>query len=274
MARVQVVVVAGGSAGIGRATALAFARRGDRVATLAREPERLRSACAELGQGGARVLGIPLDVADADQVEAAAERIERELGPISIWINNVSATVFAPVTETTPAEFRRVMEATYLGTVHGTLAALKRMRPRNVGCIVQTGSALAYRSIPLQSAYCAAKAAIRAFTDSLRCELIHDRSSVLVTMVQLSAFNTPQFDWARSRLPRRLQPVPPMFQPELAAEAIVWAANLLHGGAHQNDRDRTRFSQVTHYFFEGCRYYTPMASEGDNIRWRDPNWIS
>jgi len=225
MARPDVVVIAGGSAGIGRATALAFARRGDRVAILARDPERVRSACTELAQCGApQMLGIPLDVVDADQVEAAAERIEQELGPISIWINNVSATVFAPAVETTPAEFRRVMEVTYLGAVHGTLAALKRMRPRNRGCIVQTGSALAYRSIPLQSAYCGAKAAIRSFTDALRCELIHDRSSVRITMVQLSAFNTPQFDWARSRLPRRPQPVPPIFQPELAAQAIVWAA--------------------------------------------------
>jgi NAD(P)-dependent dehydrogenase (short-subunit alcohol dehydrogenase family) len=220
----EVVVIAGGSAGIGRATALAFVRRGARVAVLARDNERLQSACAELREGGAVVLGIPVDVADAEQVEAAAQRIEQELGPISIWVNNVSATVFAPVVETTPAEFRRVVEASFLGAVHGTLAALRRMRPRNHGCIVQTGSALAYRSIPLQSAYCAAKAAIRGFTDSLRCELIHDRSSVRVTMVQLSAFNTPQFDWARSRLPRRLQPVPPIFQPELAAAAIVWAA--------------------------------------------------
>jgi NAD(P)-dependent dehydrogenase (short-subunit alcohol dehydrogenase family) len=220
----EVVVIAGGSAGIGRATALAFVRRGARVAVLARDPQRLQSACAELREGGATVLGIAVDVADADQVEAAAERVERELGPISIWVNNVSTTVFAPVVETTPQEFKRVLEVSCLGAVHGTLAALKRMQPRNRGCIVQTGSALAYRSIPLQSAYCAAKAAIRGFTDSLRCELIHDRSAVRVTMVHLSAFNTPQFDWARSRLPRRLQPVPPIFQPEIAAQAIVWAA--------------------------------------------------
>ncbi len=220
----EIVVIAGGSAGIGRATALAFARRGDRVAVLAREPLRLAAACDELREGGATVLGIAVDVADAEQVEIAAERIERELGPISIWVNNAATTVFAPVIHTTPAEFKRVVEVGYLGAVHGTLAALKRMRARDHGCIVQTGSALAYRSIPLQAAYCAAKAAIRGFTDALRCELIHDRSQVRVTMVQLSAFNTPQFDWARSRLPRRLQPLPPIFQPEVAAEAIVWAA--------------------------------------------------
>jgi short-subunit dehydrogenase len=220
----QVIVIAGGSAGIGRATALAFARRGDRVAVLARDRDRVEATCAELRQLGTTVLGIALDVADAAQVEAAAARIEGELGPISIWVNNASTTVFARVLETTPEEYRRVTEVSYLGVVHGTLAALKRMHARNQGCIVQTGSALAYRSIPLQSAYCAAKAAIRGFTDSLRCELIHDRSKVRVTMVQLSAINTPQFDWARSKLPNRVQPVPPIFQPEIAAQAIVRAA--------------------------------------------------
>jgi NAD(P)-dependent dehydrogenase (short-subunit alcohol dehydrogenase family) len=224
MSRPHIVVITGGSAGIGRATALAFARRGDWVAVLARDPDRVEATCASLREAGSTVLGIPLDVADAAQVEAAAERIERELGLISIWVNNVSTTVFAPVMETTAEEFRRVTEVAYLGVVHGTLAALRRMHPRNQGCIVQTGSALAYRSIPLQSAYCGAKAAIRGFTDSLRCELIHDRSKVRVTMVQLSAFNTPQFDWARNKLARRVQPVPPIFQPEIAAEAIVRAA--------------------------------------------------
>ncbi|WP_367618183.1 SDR family oxidoreductase [Variovorax sp. CAN15] len=219
-----VVVISGGTAGVGRATALAFARRGDWVAILARDEGRLQSACAELRATGSTVLGIATDMADAAQVEAAADRIERELGVISIWVNNSATTVFAPVLETTPEEFRRVTEVTYLGAVHGTLAALRRMHPRNDGCIVQTGSALAYRSIPLQSAYCAAKAAIRGFTDSLRCELIRDGSKVRLTMVQLSAFNTPQFEWVRSKLPRRVQPVPPIFQPELAADAIVWAA--------------------------------------------------
>jgi len=220
----NVVVATGGSAGIGRAVSQAFAKRGDRVAILARDPHRLETTCRELRDAGATVLGIPVDVADAEQVERAAEQVERELGQISIWVNDVSTTVFAPVLGTTPEEFRRVAEVTYLGAVHGTLAALRRMQGRNAGCIVQTGSALAYRSIPLQSAYCAAKAAIRGFTDALRCELIHQRSKVRVTMVQLSAFNTPQFDWARNKLPRGVQPVPPIFQPELAAEAIVWAA--------------------------------------------------
>jgi NAD(P)-dependent dehydrogenase (short-subunit alcohol dehydrogenase family) len=219
-----IVVIAGGSAGIGRATALAFARRGDRLAILARDAQRVEAACKEVREAGGIALGIAVDVADFQQVELAADRIESELGAISIWVNNVSTTVFAPAVDITPAEFKRVTEVAYLGAVHGTLAALRRMRPRNAGCIVQTGSALAYRSIPLQSAYCGAKAAVRGFTDSLRCELIHERSAIRVTMVQLPAFNTPQFDWCRNKLPRRVQPVPPIFQPELAAEAIVWAA--------------------------------------------------
>ena len=220
----NIVVVTGGSAGIGRAVAQAFVERGDWVAILARDAQRVEAACKELRDAGGTVLGIPVDVADAEQVEQAAERIERELGLISIWVNNVSTTVFAPVLDTTPAEFKRVTEVAYLGAVHGTLAALRRMRPRNAGCIVQTGSALAYRSIPLQSAYCAAKAALRGFTDALRCELIHERSKVRITMVHLSAFNTPQFDWARNKLSRQVQPVPPIFQPEIAADAIVRAA--------------------------------------------------
>src|SRR5688572_8749749 len=220
----KVVVITGGSAGVGRAAALAFARAGYSVGILARDPQRVESACEEIRGEGGRALGISTDVADATQVERAAERIEHELGPISVWVNNASTTVFARVLDMTAEEYRQVTAVAYLGVVHGTLAALKRMHPRNHGVIIQTGSALAYRSIPLQSAYCAAKAAIRGFTDALRCELIHDRSHVRLTMVQLSAFNTPQFDWARSKLPRKLQPVPPIFQPEIAAEAIVWAA--------------------------------------------------
>ena len=220
----RVVVVTGGSAGVGRAAALAFARHGDRVAILARGEDRLWDACAELREAGAIALGIAADVADAAQVEQAAARVERELGPISVWVNNAATTVFAPVIDTAAEEFRRVTEVTYLGTVHGTLAALRRMLPRNEGCIVQVGSALAYRSIPLQSAYCAAKAAIRGFTDSLRSELIRANSGVQLTMVQLSAFNTPQFDWARNKLPNKVQPVPPIFQPEVAGEAIVHAS--------------------------------------------------
>jgi NAD(P)-dependent dehydrogenase (short-subunit alcohol dehydrogenase family) len=219
-----IAVITGGSAGIGRATALAFARAGHHVAILARDSQRIEAACEEIrGQGG-RALGVSVDVADAEGVESAAGRIENELGPISVWINNASTTVFARVLDMTAEEYRRVTDVTYLGVVHGTLAALKRMHPRDRGIIIQTGSALAYRSIPLQSAYCAGKAAIRGFTDALRCELIHDRSHVRLTMVQLSAFNTPQFDWCRSKLPRRPQPVPPIFQPEMAAAAIVRAA--------------------------------------------------
>jgi NAD(P)-dependent dehydrogenase (short-subunit alcohol dehydrogenase family) len=220
----HVAVITGASAGIGRATALAFARAGYRVGVLARGPERVESVCEEIRSDSAAALGIATDVADAEQVEHAADRIERELGPISVWVNNASTTVFARVLDMTAEEYRQVTAVTYLGVVHGTMAALKRMHPRDRGVIIQTGSALAYRSIPLQSAYCAAKAAIRGFTDALRCELIHDRSNVRLTMVQLSAFNTPQFDWARSKLPRRLQPVPPIFEPEIAADAIVRAA--------------------------------------------------
>jgi NAD(P)-dependent dehydrogenase (short-subunit alcohol dehydrogenase family) len=220
----DIAVITGGSAGVGRATARAFARAGYSVAVLAREPQRVEATCAEIRNSGVNALGIPTDVADAAQVERAAERIERELGPISVWVNNASTTVFARVLDMTAEEYRQVTAVAYLGVVHGTMAALRRMHPRNRGVIIQTGSALAYRSIPLQSAYCAAKAAIRGFTDALRCELIHDRSLVRLTMVQLSAFNTPQFDWARSKLPRRLQPVPPIFQPEMAADAIVRAA--------------------------------------------------
>jgi NAD(P)-dependent dehydrogenase (short-subunit alcohol dehydrogenase family) len=169
-------------------------------------------------------MGVITDVSDAAQVEEAAGRIERELGPIGVWVNNAATTVFAPVLDTTAEEFRRVTEVTYLGAVHGTLAAMRRMLPRNDGVIVQVGSALAYRSIPLQSAYCASKAAIRGFTDSLRSELIRAESGVRLTMVQLSAFNTPQFDWARNKLPGRVQPVPPIFQPELAGDAILHAS--------------------------------------------------
>lgn len=220
----RIVVVTGGTAGVGRATALAFARRGDWVAILARDEQRLEATCAELRAAGSTVLGIAVDVADAAQVEAAADRIERELGLIAVWVNNASTTVFAPALETTAEEFSRVAHVAYLGAVHGTLAALRRMQSRNAGCIVQVGSALAYRSIPLQSAYCGAKAALRGFTDALRCELIHDKAKVRLTMVHLSAFNTPQFDWARNKLARRVQPVPPIFQPEIAAAAIVQAA--------------------------------------------------
>jgi len=220
----EVAVVAGGSAGIGRAAVVALARGGYWVAVLARDRERIDATCAEICAAGGNALAIPTDVADPVQVEEAADRIERELGRISVWVNNASTTVFARALDMAPEEYQRITQVSYLGVVHGTLSALKRMQPRDRGIIIQTGSALAYRSIPLQSAYCGAKAAIRGFTDALRCELIHDRSNVRLTMVQLSAFNTPQFDWARNKLAKRVQPVPPIFQPELAAEAIVWAA--------------------------------------------------
>lgn len=220
----KIVVVTGASAGVGRATAVEFARQGATVALLARGKAGLEGARAEVEAAGGKAWVQTLDVADADTVDAAAERIEAELGAIDIWVNNAMVTVLSPISQMTAEEFRRVTEVTYLGTVHGTLAALRHMRPRNRGVIVQVGSALAYRAIPLQSAYCAAKFACRGFTDSLRVELQHDDSAVHVTSVHLAAFNTPQFDWARNRMPRRPQPVPPVFQPELAARAIVWAS--------------------------------------------------
>lgn len=223
----EVVVVTGASAGVGRATAVAFARRGARVGLLARGIEGLEGARAEVEAAGGKALVVPADVSDAEAVESAAQRVEEEFGPIDIWVNNAMTSVFSPVKEMTPDEFRRVTEVTYLGTVNGTLAALGRMLPRNSGHIVQVGSALAYRGIPLQAAYCASKHAIQGFTESLRSELIHDRSDVRLTMVQMPALNTPQFGWVRSRLPRKAQPVPPIFQPEVAAEAVYWAAH--HG---------------------------------------------
>jgi NAD(P)-dependent dehydrogenase (short-subunit alcohol dehydrogenase family) len=220
----MIVVITGASAGVGRASARAFAEDGWDVALLARGEAGLDAAAEECRAAGRRVLAIPIDVADAEAVEAAAERIELELGPIDVWVNDAMESVFAPVTETTPAEFRRVTEVNYLGYVHGTLAALNRMTQRDAGVIIQVGSALAYRSIPLQSAYCATKHAIVGFTDSLRCELLHTRSNVRVTAVHLPAVNTPQFDWVRSRLPRRAQPVPPIFEPAVIARAILFAA--------------------------------------------------
>src|SRR4051794_30283527 len=222
-----VVVVTGASAGVGRATAIAFARRGDRVALLARGAAGLEAARADVEQAGGTALPLPTDVGSAASVEAAAAACEEELGPIDVWVNNAMATVFSPIVQTTPEEFRRATEVTYLGTVYGTLAALRRMKARDRGSIVQVGSALAYRAIPLQAAYCAAKHAVNGFTESLRTELLHDGSKVRVTVVQMPALNTPQFGWSRSRMPRHPQPVPPIFQPEVAADAIVWASD--HG---------------------------------------------
>ena len=220
----RVVVITGASAGVGRATVRRLAGPGLAVALIARGRDGLDATAKEVEAAGGRALVLPLDVADADAVDAAAERVEDELGPIDVWVNNAMLSVFSPVAELTAAEVRRVTEVTYLGYVHGTLAALRRMRPRDRGTIVQVGSALAYRAIPLQAAYCGAKHAMKGFTESLRCELLHDRSNVRVTMVQLPAVNTPQFDWVRSRLPGRPRPVPPIYQPEVAAAAVAWAA--------------------------------------------------
>ena len=221
----EVVVITGASAGVGRAAARRFAQAGASVALLARGEDGLEAARREVEELGGRALVCPVDVADATAVLAAAERIERELGPIDVWVNNAMVSVYAPFAEIAPDEFRRVTEVTYLGFVYGTMAALKFMKPRDRGVIVQVGSALAYRSIPLQSAYCGAKHAIKGFTASLRSELLHDGSAVHVCMVQLPAMNTPQFDWTLNRMGEEAQPVPPIFQPEVGAEAIFWMAH-------------------------------------------------
>jgi NAD(P)-dependent dehydrogenase (short-subunit alcohol dehydrogenase family) len=225
MKQQQVVVVTGASSGVGRATAHAFAKRGAKIGLLARGRPGLEVAANEVRDLGGEAVVLPTDVADADQVEAAAAQIEEQFGPIDVWVNDAMATIFAPFAEISPEEFRRATEVTYLGTVYGTMAALRRMKPRDHGTVVQVGSALSYRAIPLQSAYCGAKFAIRGFTDSIRTELMHEHSKVWITMVQLPAINTPQFNWCRSKLPNHPQPVPPIFQPEVPAEAIYWAAH-------------------------------------------------
>ena len=221
----RVVVITGASAGVGRAVARTFGRRGDAVALLARGRDGLEATRREVEGAGGRALAISLDVADADAVESAAQQVEVEVGPIDVWINNAMVSVFAPFKDISAGDYRRVTEVTYLGYVHGTMSALRRMLSRDAGVIVQVGSALAYRAIPLQSAYCGAKHAIEGFTESLRCELAHDKSNVRVTTVQLPALNTPQFHWVKTTFKRHPRPVPPIFQPEVAADAIAWAAD-------------------------------------------------
>ena len=221
----EVVVVTGASAGVGRATARAFGERGAKVGLIARGEAGLEGARRDVEAAGGEALTVQADVADAEAVDAAAERVEEAFGPVDVWVNNAMASVFAPVWETEPEEYERVTEVTYLGFVNGTKVALDRMRPRDSGTIIQVGSALAYRAIPLQSAYCAGKHAIQGFTESVRSELIHDDSDVQITMVQMPALNTPQFEWVKTSFDRQPKPVPPLYQPEVAADAITWAAD-------------------------------------------------
>lgn len=226
--RSEVVVITGASAGLGRAIACAFAKRGASIGLIARGGAGmagLEAAAREVEDLGGHALVLPADVAKPDEIENAAGRVELELGPIDVWVNNAMTSVFAPLSDITADEFRRVTEVTYLGQVYGTMAALKRMRPRNAGSVVLVGSALAYRGIPLQSAYCGAKHAIQGFADSVRTELLHDKSDVRICMVQMPAMNTPQFSWTANKLPNNPQPVPPIYQPEVGAKAVYWAAH-------------------------------------------------
>ena len=225
MLKHEVVVITGASAGVGRATVREFAKHGAWIGLIARGRDGLEGAKRDVEAAGGKALALPTDVADPEQVEKAAKRVEEKFGRIDIWVNNAMTSVFSPVKQMAEEEFKRVTEVTYLGYVYGTLAALRRMLPRDSGTIVQVGSALAYRAIPLQAAYCAAKHAVLGFHASLRTELLHDKSKVRVTMVQMPALNTPQFGWVKSRLARKAQPVPPIFQPEVAARAIYYAAH-------------------------------------------------
>ena len=221
----EVVVITGASAGVGRATVREFAKHGAHVGLLARNEDGLQAAKEEVESLGGKALVVPTDVADPEQVEAAADKVEKELGPIDVWVNDAIAVIFAPAKEISPQDFKRSTEVCYLGAVYGTMAALKRMVPRDRGTIVQVGSALSYRAIPLQSAYCGAKHGMRGFTDSVRTELIHDKSNVRITMVQLPAVNTPQFNVSKTTLDKHPQPVPPIYQPEVPARAIYYAAH-------------------------------------------------
>ena len=258
----EVVVITGASAGVGRAVAREFAKRSASIGLLARGVDGLEAAKREVEERGGHGLVVRTDVANHDEVDAAATRVEETFGPIDVWINNAMASVYAPIRELKPEELRRVTDVTYHGVVWGTMAALRRMLPRDRGVIVQVGSALAYRGIPLQAAYCAAKHAIQGFNDSLYCELLHDRSNVRLTMVNLPAMNTPQFDWVLSRLPRRAKPVGTIFQPEVAAQAIVWSA--FHHRRELNVGWPTTKAVIGNNFFPGYadRYLARTAVEG------------
>lgn len=253
----EVVVITGASAGAGRAIVAEFAKRSAKIGLIARGKARLDAAGREARELGGAALALPADVADAEAIENAATQVEREFGPIDVWINCAMTTVFAPFTEITPAEFKRATEVTYLGFVYGTMAALKRMHARNAGAIVQVGSALSYRSIPLQSPYCGAKHAIVGFTDSIRSELIHEKSNVHITVVHFPAMNTPQFSWCRAKLPNHPQPVPPIYQPEVAARAVYWAA-------HQTPRDLCRLAYGCGDLWPGDR----AGAQGQPVRTR------
>jgi NAD(P)-dependent dehydrogenase (short-subunit alcohol dehydrogenase family) len=274
----EVVVVTGASAGVGRATARAFARRGARIGLVARGADGLEGARREVVEAGSEAVVVPTDVADPDAVERAAEVIERELGAIDIWVNDAMVSVFSPFKEMEAPEFKRVTEVTYLGVVYGTMTALRRMLPRDRGRIIQVGSALAYRGIPLQSAYCGAKHAIQGFTESVRCELLHDKSQVKISMVQMPALNTPQFGWVKTRLPRHPQPVPPIFQPEVAADAIVWASEHdrreVYVGAPTTATiiaDKVASEALDHYLartgFKSQQTDEPVAEDRPNNLW-------
>jgi NAD(P)-dependent dehydrogenase (short-subunit alcohol dehydrogenase family) len=263
----KVVVITGASAGVGRATARAFADRGATVALLARGVDGLKATRREIEEAGSEALDLPCDVADADAVEAAANAVEAELGPIDIWVNDAMVGVFAEFIDVAPEDFRRVTEVTYLGAVNGTRSALRRMVPRDRGTIVQVGSALAFRAIPLQAAYSGAKHAIEGFTESVRCELLHRRSRVQVTQVHMPAVNTPQFHWVKTDLPRHPMPVPPIYQPEVAARAVVWAAE--HPRRQVLVGSSTVLTVWANRFFPGLldRYLARSGIEAQQARW-------
>jgi NAD(P)-dependent dehydrogenase (short-subunit alcohol dehydrogenase family) len=263
----KVVVITGASAGVGRATARAFADRGATVALLARGVDGLKATRREIEEAGSEALDLPCDVADADAVEAAADTVEAELGPIDIWVNDAMVGVFAEFIDVAPEDFRRVTEVTYLGAVNGTRSALRRMVPRDRGTIVQVGSALAFRAIPLQAAYSGAKHAIEGFTESVRCELLHRRSRVQVTQVHMPAVNTPQFHWVKTDLPRHPMPVPPIYQPEVAARAVVWAAE--HPRRQVLVGSSTVLTVWANRFFPGLldRYLARSGIEAQQARW-------